>query len=274
MTTMQTVDAQGQAPGITTGPSVIHDTRGPVSSASPNLWERIAIACRARGYSLSTERTYVHWAKAFAAWHGRRHPRTMGGPEVQAYLNHLAVDREVAPSTAKQALSALLFLYRHVLGQDLPWLTELQYPRGKPRLPSVLSQDETRRLLAACTGTPGLVLRLLYGTGMRMMEVLRLRVQDVDIERRVITIRHGKGDKDRTTMLPESLVAPMRAQLVARRRLHDIDLAAGVDVVGQGTGVAAQARCGGEVGHAAGEFRLRIGRRTQPGAVCGTGRAG
>lgn len=224
---MQVIDSTHSAPVITTAMPVIHDTRGPLG-AKPNLWERIAISCRTKGYSLSTERTYVHWARAFVAWNGRRHPAGMGAPEVQAYLNHLAVDREVAPSTAKQALSALLFLYREVIQVDLPWLEGLKYPKGQPRLPVVLSQDETRALLAATSGTPGLIIRLLYGTGMRMMEGLRLRVKDLDLGRRIITVREGKGGKDRTTMVPASLVEPLRAQLEARRRLHDIDLAAGM----------------------------------------------
>lgn len=211
----------------TTSLPVIHDTRQPVA-AQPNLWDRIAIACRAKGYSLSTERTYLHWTRAFVAWSGRRHPSKMGAAEVQAYLNHLAVDREVAPSTAKQALSALLFTYRQVLQIDLPWLDGLQYPKGQPRLPVVLSQEETRALLAATSGTPGLIIRLLYGTGMRMLEGLRLRVKDLDLGRRIITVREGKGGKDRTTMVPASLVEPLRAQLLERRRLHDVDLAAGM----------------------------------------------
>lgn len=212
---------------VNTTPPLIHDTRSSIS-AKPNLWERIAVAVRARGYSLSTERTYIHWARAFVAWHGRRHPREMGAAEVQAYLNHLAVERAVAPSTAKQALCALVFLYREVLGQDLPWLDGLQHPRGQPRLPVVLSADEVRRLLAHTRATPGLVLRLLYGTGMRLMEALRLRVKDLDLERRTITVREGKGGKDRTTLVPEALVAALRAQLADRRRLHDVDLAAGM----------------------------------------------
>jgi integron integrase len=224
---MQTIDPQAIARAkATTGP-LIHDTRPPLSTAAPNLWDRIAIACRAKGYSLSTERTYVHWAKAFTRHAGRRHPRDMGAHEVQAYLNHLAVDREVSPSTAKQALCALLFLYGEVLQQPLPRL-QLQHPKGLPRLPAVLSQDETRSLLSHTRGTPGLILRLLYGTGMRMMEALRLRVKDLDLARRTITIREGKGGKDRTTMVPDSLVAQLQAALVQRRRLHDIDLAAGM----------------------------------------------
>lgn len=228
MPTPQALDSKATGPDHTTGLPVIHDTRPPLSTAAPNLWQRIAITCRAKGYSLSTERTYVHWAKAYTAWHGRRHPRDMGAAEAQAYLNHLAVNRECAPSTCKQALSALLFLYREVLGVDLPWLEGLQRPKGKPRLPVVLSQAEVARLLAATTGEPGLVLRLLYGAGMRMMEALRLRVKDVDLDRRTITIRAGKGDKDRTTLLPDSLIDPLRAQFARRRLLHDVDLAAGM----------------------------------------------
>lgn len=229
MTTSATIVDTDPSSVITTRPPQINDTRRPLNTTKPNLWERVAIACRAKGYSLSTERTYVHWARAFVAWHGRRHPATMGGPEVQSYLNHLAVEREVAPSTAKQALSALLFLYREVLGVDLPWLDGLQRPRGQPRLPVVLSQTEVGELLRhAGPGTPGLVLRLLYGTGMRMMEALRLRVKDLDLDRRLITVREGKGGKDRTTMVPESLVAALRAQLAERRKLHDLDLSRGV----------------------------------------------
>lgn len=149
-------------------------------------------------------------------------------PTCSTFLTHLAVDRECSPSTCKQALCALLFLYREVLGVNLPWLDRLQHPRGHPRLPSVLSADEVRRVLAHTSGLPGLILRLQYGTGLRLMEALRLRVKDVDIGRRVLTVREGKGGKDRTTMIPESLVQPLQHQLAERRRLHDIDLAAGM----------------------------------------------
>lgn len=223
---MQVIDSQASSAVITTALPEIHDTRRTIS-AQPNLWERIAIAVRARGYALGTERAYVHWAKRYTLHH-KRHPKDMGAAEVQDYLNHLAVDREVAPSTAKQALCALQFLYRQVLGVDLPWLDGLQHPRGQPRLPTVLSQDEMRRVLAHTHDTPGLVLALLYGTGMRMMEGLRLRVKDLDFGRNMITIREGKGGKDRTTMVPQALIEPLRAQLAHRRKLHDIDLAAGM----------------------------------------------
>jgi len=215
------------APVITTAPAEIHDTARPISAAL-NLWDRIAVACRTRHFSLSTERTYVHWAKRLVLWHGKRHPSKLGPDEVQTFLNHLAVDKRCAPSTCKQALSALIFLYRQVLGQDLPWLDDLARPQGKTRLPAVLSVREVQAVLGHTSGTPGLILALLYGTGMRMMEALRLRVKDLDLERRTITIRDGKGGKDRTTMVPDALVQQLCAQLVERRALHDVDLARGM----------------------------------------------
>ena len=213
---------------ITTATAEIHDTRPPVSTAGhPNLWERIAIACRARGYSLSTERSYVHWAKRYVSHCGRRHPSKLGAAEVQSFLNHLAVNGEVSPSTSKQALCALVFLYGQVLRQPFDRL-DLARPKGQPRLPVVLSVDEVRRVLENTSGLPGLILRLQYGTGLRLMEALRLRVKDIDLDRRTLTVREGKGGKDRTTMVPERLVPALRAQLADRRRLHDIDLAAGM----------------------------------------------
>lgn len=182
-------------PVNTTPAPLIHDTRLTLNTQAPNLWERIAIACRAKGYSLSTERTYVHWAKAYSAWHGRRHPAKMGAAECQDYLNHLAVDKACSPSTCKQALCALLFLYSNVMGQPFGELAGLQRPRGQTRLPVVLSQAEVRRVLGLTHGVPGLVLSLQYGTGMRLMEALRLRIKDLDLDRRMITVREGKGGK-------------------------------------------------------------------------------
>lgn len=226
--TMQPIDSSVAAAVISAAAPEIHDTRRPLNTRAPNLWDRIAIQCRGRGYKLATERAYVHWAKRFCLHHGRRHPRDMGAGEVQQFLNWLAVEKEVAPSTAKQALCALLFLYREVLRVDLPHLEGLQHPRGQPRLPTVLSQREVANVLAHTSGLPGLVLRLQYGTGLRLMEALRLRVKDLDLDRRVITVREGKGGKDRTTMVPEALVDALRAQLAERRRLHDLDLSRGM----------------------------------------------
>lgn len=224
----QVIDSPPSAPFITTPLPVIHDTREQLqTTGKTNLWQRIAIAVRAKGYSLSTERTYVRWAKRFTAWHGKRHPDTMGAAEVQAYLNHLAVDLNSAPSTCKQALCALLFLYSQVLNSPLPHL-ELRRPKSQPRLPVVLSIAEVRALLSYTSGTPSLVLRLQYGTGLRLMEALRLRVKDLDLDRRVLTVREGKGGKDRTTMVPDSLIPELRAHLTERLKLHDIDKARGM----------------------------------------------
>lgn len=206
---------------------VIDDTRLPLSK-QPNLWDRIAGKVREKHYSLATERTYVMWARKFVLWSGKRHPKDLGAPEVTAFLNHLAVEREVSASTQNQALSALLFLYKEVLGNELPWLDELTRAKRSKYLPAVLSVDEMQRLLAHTSGTTGLVLRLLYGTGARLMEGLRVRVKDLDLERRVMTIRSGKGGKDRTTMIPSSLVEPLRLHLRERRKLHDIDQARGM----------------------------------------------
>lgn len=215
------------APEVPAALPVIDDTRLPLSK-QPNLWERIAGKVREKHYSLATERTYVMWAKKFVLWSGKRHPKDMGAAEVTAYLNHLAVDREVSASTQNQALSALLFLYKDVFGTELPWLDELTRAKRSKHIPAVLSVSEMQRLLSHTSGTPGLVLRLLYGTGARLMEGLRVRVKDLDLERRVMTIRDGKGGKDRTTMIPESLVEPLSAHLRERRRLHDVDLAKGM----------------------------------------------
>ena len=195
----------------------------------PRLLDQLRTALRYRHLSLSTEKSYVHWVRAFVKFHGLRHPRAMGAAEVQAFLAHLAEARQVSASTHKQALSALLFLYREVLKMDLPWLTEIGRPRTVQRLPAVLTSDEVRRtLVAMAQGVHLLVAQLLYGTGMRIMEALRLRVKDVDFEHGAIVVREGKGGKDRVVMLPESLREPLRLQLQAARAVWTQDRAAGL----------------------------------------------
>ena len=169
---------------------------------SSTLLGRVREVIRYKHYSIRTERTYVEWVRRFVAFHGRRHPREMGAEEVRAFLGYLAAELKVAASTHQQALSALLFLYRDVLGIDLPWLTDLDRPKKPKRTPVVLSRGEVERLLAVMEGTHALMARLLYGTGMRLMECVRLRVKDVDFERGELTVRHGKGGKDRLTVLP------------------------------------------------------------------------
>jgi integron integrase len=178
-------------------------------------------------YSLRTEDAYVDWVRRFILFHAKRHPRDMGAPEVQAFLSHLAVDRRVSPSTQNQAKAALLFLYRHVLEVDLPWLVEVVQAKRSERLPVVLTPGEIRTLLDQMDGVMALVARLLYGTGMRLMEVLRLRVKDLEFERREILVRDGKGGKDRVTMLPDCLLERLRQHLDRVKALHERDLAEG-----------------------------------------------
>ncbi len=199
-----------------------------MNSVQPlTLLGRVREAIRYKHYSIRTERTYVEWVRRFVRFHGQRHPRDMGAPEVRAFLGHLASEAKVAASTHQQALSALLFLYKEVLGVNLPWLTELDRPKKPKRLPVVLGHAEVERLLTALDGTHALMAQLLYGTGMRLMECVRLRVKDVDFERGEILVRDGKGGKDRVTMLPASLVPPLRAHLARVRQLWERDREAG-----------------------------------------------
>ena len=179
-------------------------------------------------YSLRTEQTYVHWIKRFIFFHGKRHPREMGGPEVGAFLSHLATQGRVSAGTQNVALSALLFLYRDVLNVDLPWLQDVTRAKKPRRLPTVLTRAEADALLKALKpGLPGLVARLLYGTGMRLMEGVRLRVKDLEFDAGQVVVRDGKGAKDRVTVLPQGLIEPLRAQLAVRRAVYDMDLAKG-----------------------------------------------
>jgi len=198
------------------------------SPQPPKLLEQLRNRVRFKHYSLATERQYVHWVKRFILFHNKRHPHEMGPAEVEAFLTHLAVDGHVSASTQNQALSALLFLYREVLEQDLPWLQEVVRVKRPARLPVVLTQTEVAEVLERMQGVHGLMARLLYGTGMRLMEVVRLRVKDVDFERLEIVVRDGKGGKDRVTMLPRKLATPLQEHLVWRRRLFEDDTAKGM----------------------------------------------
>ena len=201
----------------------------PLPFVSPRLLERLRDEIRLRHYSLRTEAAYVDWARRYIAFHGgKRHPQEMGAAEVGGFLTHLATERKVGASTQNQAKSALLFLYAQVLKIDLPWLDEVVSARVSRHLPVVLTPSEVRALLLELNGTMGLVASLLYGTGMRLLEGLRLRVKDVEFERRELTVRDGKGRKDRVTVLPENLMLPLRDQLAAVRRLHGADLEAGL----------------------------------------------
>lgn len=182
---------------------------------------------RARHYSLRTEQAYLGWIRQFILANGRRHPRELGGAEVEDFLSRLATERRVAASTQNQALAALLFLYREVLRVELPWMDAVVRAKRPRRLPVVLSVEETKRLLSVMEGRTWLIASLLYGTGMRLMECLRLRVKDVDFARNLILVREGKGGKDRHSMLPRTLEDPLRREVERARVLHSQDLAEG-----------------------------------------------
>src|SRR2546430_1533831 len=194
---------------------------------SPRFLDRVRAAVRTRHYSRRTEDTYVAWTKRFILFHRKRHPAAMGADEVNAFLSHLAVEGRISASTQAQALSALIFLYRHVLDDPLPWIDDIVRARRKKKLPVVLTREEVLSLLAVMKGTPRLVAAILYGGGLRLLEALRLRIKDVDFGARLLLIREGKGAKDRRTMLPDSLRDPLRAQIECVRRIHREDLAAG-----------------------------------------------
>ncbi|MBP7201858.1 MAG: integron integrase [Propionivibrio sp.] len=193
----------------------------------PRLLDRVRERIRYKHYSLRTEESYVQWIRRFVLFHGKRHPSEMGAPEVEAFLTSLAVEGNVAASTQNQARSALLFLYKEVLGSELPWLDNVEQAKKPRRLPVVLNEDEVRSLLAALDGVAWLAAALLYGAGLRLMECLRLRVQDIDFKRREILVRDGKGFKDRVTMLPAKVATRLQQHLVAVKAAHETDLAEG-----------------------------------------------
>jgi len=202
-------------------------TGGNVAVRPPRLMEQVRQRLRAKHYSLRTEQAYVGWIRRFILANDKRHPREMGAAEVEQFLSRLANDHQVAAGTQNQALAALLFLYREVLGLDLPWLENLTRAKRPQRLPVVLSVQEARTLLACMEGRAWLVASLLYGTGMRLMECLRLRIKDVDFGRGEITVRDGKGGKDRHTVLPRSLVEPLQREVDMALMLHAQDVAEG-----------------------------------------------
>ena len=201
-----------------------HESR---ATNEPRLLDRVRNAIRRRHYSDRTEETYIHWIKRFIYFSGKRHPAAMGAAEVTAFLNHLVRDREVAVATQNQALAALLFLYKEALETPLPWHEGLERAKRPERVPTVLARDEVARLLTAMEGTKWLMASLLYGAGLRLRECLKLRVKDVDFSYRQILVRDGKGAKDRVTMLPASVVAPLQAHLARVKQLHERDLAGG-----------------------------------------------
>ena len=191
------------------------------------LLERLRHHIRLKHYSIRTEDAYVQAVRRFILFHSKRHPSEMGAEEIRQYLSYLANSKNVAASTQNQALSALLFLYREVLGVDLPFVEGIAHARRPARVPTVLTREEARRLLSALSGVHRLMAGLLYGSGLRLMECVRLRVKDVDFGYRQITVRDGKGEKDRRTVLPGPLAGPLEQQLARGKRLHESDLEAG-----------------------------------------------
>ncbi|MBV6407542.1 MAG: Tyrosine recombinase XerD [Rhodocyclaceae bacterium] len=197
------------------------------TSQAPKLLDQVRGKIRLKHYSIRTEQAYVDWIRRFILHFGKRHPRELGAAEVEQFLTHLAVAGNVAASTQNQAKSALLFLYREVLEAELPWLDNVERARAPKRLPVVLTRDEVHAVLSRLSGTHWLIASLLYGAGLRIMEALRLRVKDVEFSRKEILVRDGKGFKDRVTMLPAALAAPLAEHLKRVKALHGQDLAAG-----------------------------------------------
>ena len=198
-----------------------------ILATQPKLLDQVRGKIRVKHYSIRTEQAYVDWIKRFIIHFDKRHPRDLGAAEVEAFLTHLAVEGRVAASTQNQAKSAILFLYREILEQELPWLDNVERAKQPQRLPVVLTQAEVQALLSRLTGTQWLIASLLYGTGMRVLEVARLRVKDVEFSRKEILVRDGKGYKDRVTMLPEVLVNPLKAHLKRVKALHEKELGEG-----------------------------------------------
>ncbi|MDQ2695160.1 MAG: integron integrase [Pseudomonadota bacterium] len=201
------------------------------SATQPRLLDRVRDAIRRKHYSIRTEHAYLAWIRRFILFHQKRHPADMGKPEIEAFLTHLAVRGNVAASTQNQALCAILFLYKEVLDTPVEWLDGVTRARKPARLPVVLTPDEVRAILARLDGSRWLMAALLYGSGLRLMECLRLRVKDLEFSRREITVRDGKGQRDRVTMLPASLIEPLQRHLHRVKALHEQDLAEGFGAV-------------------------------------------
>lgn len=221
---MQTIDSQRTHPRIA---ATANQQPRQSGSTATRLKDRMRETMRTAGLSPRTFEAYWHWVAKYIRWSGLRHPQDMASADVEQYLNWLANAQQVSLSTQRQALHALLYLYRRVLGLDVPWLNNLTRAKPSQRLPVVLTTGEIARLWPHVHGQQGMALKLLYGSGMRLMECLRLRVQDLDLDRQQITIREGKGNKDRVTMLPQALAQPLRDLLVTRAQWHANDLVTG-----------------------------------------------
>ena len=217
---MKSPEIAAGSTGLTSGPQ-----------PEPQLLDRVREAVRVRHYSRRTEEAYVTWIRRFILFHGKKHPSQMGSDEIGRYLTYLAVERKVSASTQNQALSALLFLYRQVLRVDPGVVDHVPHAHGPMRVPVVLSVEEVRAVLNQLAGIPRMVVALLYGAGLRLQESLELRVKDLDFDRNQIVVRRGKGQKDRRTMLPDSVKARLTAHLSDVRRQHQRDLSNGLGCV-------------------------------------------
>ncbi|MBU1486633.1 integron integrase [bacterium] len=193
----------------------------------PKLLDQVRDLIRVKHYSIRTEEAYVNWIRRFIFFHNKRHPLEMGEPEVSQFLTHLAVKGKVSASTQNQALSAILFLYREVLKKDIGWLDDVERAKRPTRLPVVFTREEATAILARLEGSKWLMANLLYGSGLRLMECIRLRVKDLDFDYSQIVIRDAKGQKDRVTMLPVSLKEPLKRHLEKVRTIHEKDLKEG-----------------------------------------------
>lgn len=220
---MQVIDLQRPAVITHDASTVLCDK----PAQAPKLVDQVRAQIAVRRYSKRTFEAYWHWTKAFILWAQKRHPSEMGQAEVGQFLTYLATEQRVSASTQNQALAALLFLYKQVLQIDIGWVEGITRAKQSRRLPVVLTQQEVTSLLKCTSGTPGLVLKLLYGAGLRLSEGLNLRVKDIDLDTRVLIVRGGKGDKDRTTMVPASLVPELQRVIEERRGWHQLDIAAG-----------------------------------------------
>ncbi len=195
--------------------------------SKPKLLDQVRTKIRYKPYSIRTEQAYLYWIKRYIFFHGKRHPQEMGAAEIEVFLSHLATERNVAASTQNQALNALLFLYKEVLQIQMPWIDNIKPAKQPSRLPVVFTVHEVQRTLTLLDGEKRVMAGLLYGSGLRLMECLRLRIKDIDFEYKQITVRDGKGQKDRLTMLPKKLIEQLHQQTEKASILHKQDLANG-----------------------------------------------
>jgi len=193
----------------------------------PRLLDLVPAELSLRHYSLRTHEVYIQWIKRYIFFHKKKHPKEMGKIEVESFLSYLATEKNVAASTQNQALSAILFLYKHVLKQEIEWIENVVRAKRPKYLPTILSPEEVRMVISTLSGKNQLVAKVLYGCGMRLMEALRLRVQDINFDYRQIIMRSGKGNKDRVTILPDDLVEPLQKQIYETQQLHNLDLTEG-----------------------------------------------